>query len=248
MNELWDTVLKNVIFVLEFLAVIVVTFGLAYLIERLTAGKRTGKVLKTRTIAMVGMFSAIALILYLFDFPLPFAPEFYKVDLSELPILVGTFAFGPVAGVMMECCKVLLKLVVKGTTTAFVGDLANFMVGCSLILPASAIYEWKRTKKAAVGAVIAGSLCMTIFGTMLNAIYLLPTFSKLYGVPLEQFIAMGSAINSGITDLTTFVIFAVAPLNILKSGAVSILTLLVYKPLSPILKSGRQSLPTVSKA
>ena len=83
------------------------------------------------------LFSALAMILHIFDFPVLFlAPGFYKLDFSEIPALVGTFAFGPVAGVMIEFCKILLKLVVKGTSTAFVGDLANFVIGCSLVLPA----------------------------------------------------------------------------------------------------------------
>ena len=114
---------------------------------------------------MIGMFSAIAMILHVLDFPIFFAPGFYKMDFSELPILVGSFAFGPVAGVMMEFVKILLKLCIKGTSTAFIGDLANFVVGCSLIIPASAVYSFKKTKKNAILACIAGTLVMTIFGT-----------------------------------------------------------------------------------
>ena len=115
--------------------------------------------------AMIGMFSAVATILMLFDFPLPFAPGFYKLDFSELPILVGTFAFGPAAGVMMEFVKILLKLFIKGTSTAFVGDLANFVIGCSFILPASVLYTFRKSKKTAMIACCAGILCMTVFGS-----------------------------------------------------------------------------------
>lgn len=241
MNGLWKNVVENAGYVLEFLGVIAALLLAAYLIERL-AGRRQKereKILTTRKMTMIGMFSAIAMILHVFDFPLPFAPGFYKVDFSELPIMIGTFAFGPVAGVLMEVCKILLKLVVKGTSTAFVGDLANFVVGCSFILPASVIYEWKKTKKGAMAAMAAGTLTMTVFGTLFNAVYLLPAFAVLYGTPMDVLIGMGNKINPAITNVTTFVCFAVAPLNLLKGGVVSLITLFVYKPLSVIIKGGR---------
>ena len=96
---------------------------------------------------MIGMFSAIAMILHVLDFPIFFAPGFYKMDFSELPILVGSFAFGPVAGVMMEFVKILLKLCIKGTSTAFIGDLANFVVGCSLIIPVPLCIPLRKLRK-----------------------------------------------------------------------------------------------------
>lgn len=188
------------------------------------------------------MFSAVAMILHILDFPLPFAPSFYKLDFSELPILVGTFAFGPAAGVMMEFIKILLKLLVKGTSTAFVGDLANFVVGCSLILPASAIYVFRKNKRSAVLGCVAGTIIMTAFGTAFNAVYLLPAFSELYGMPLESILEMGAAVNPFVSEgsVVSFVAACVAPLNLLKGTAVSVVTLLIYKPLSPIIKTGHR--------
>ncbi len=240
MSGLWNSVLENVSRVLEFLAVVVVLFVVAYIIEKMAQKKRGEKVkmLSTRKMAMIGMFSAIAMILHLFDFPLPFAPGFYKLDFSEIPIMIGTFAFGPVAGVLMEFLKILLKLCIKGTSTAFVGDLANFCVGCSLILPASAVYEFVKTKKGALSGVITGTITLTVFGSAFNAIYLIPTFADLYGLPLENLVAMGTAVNPSIKDVNTLVLFAVVPLNIIKGAAVSVVTMLIYKPLSIIIKSG----------
>lgn len=239
MNGLWKSITENVVFLLEFLAVIAVIFAVAYAAEKL-AQKKAGvkeRILSTRKIAMIGMFSAIASALMLIEVPMPFAPDFYKLDLSELPVLVGTFAFGPVAGVLIEACKILLKLLFKSTSTAFVGELANFAVGCSFIVPASIIYLFKKNKKTALAGCITGTLIMTVFGTAFNAVYLLPKFAQLYGAPLEQLIAAGTAINSHITNITTFVIMAVAPLNLIKGTVVSTVTLLVYKKLSPILKA-----------
>ena len=243
MNGLLESVTQNVAYVLSFLAIIVVLFATAVLLEK-AAQKKNGinaPVFNTRKVAMIGMFSAIDMILHLFDFPLPFAPEFYKLDFSELPILVGTFAFGPAAGVMMEFVKIMLKLMVKGTSTAFVGDLANFVIGCSFILPASIMYAFRKNKKSAVMACITGTLIMTVFGTAFNAVYLLPAFSKLYGIPLDQLLAMGTAVNplAGEGSIVSFVVACVAPLNLVKGASVSLVTLLIYKPLSPIIKAGK---------
>jgi len=240
MNGLWNSVLENVERVVEFLVVVIALFVVAYIIEKLAQKKRGEKVkmLSTRKMAMIGMFSAIAMILHLFDFPLPFAPGFYKLDFSEIPIMIGTFAFGPVAGVLMEFLKILLKLCIKGTSTAFVGDLANFCVGCSLILPASAVYEFVKTKKGALAGVITGTVILTVFGSAFNAIYLIPTFADLYGLPLETLVGMGTKVNPAIKDVNTLVLFAVVPLNIIKGVAVSVVTMLIYKPLSIIIKSG----------
>lgn len=244
MNGLFENVTNNLAYVLSFLTIIVALFVIAVLLEK-AAQKKNGinePVFNTRKVAMIGMFSAIAMILHLFDFPLPFAPGFYKLDFSELPILVGTFAFGPAAGVMMEFVKILLKLLTKGTSTAFVGDLANFVIGCSFILPASVMYAFRKNKKSAILACVTGTAIMTVFGTAFNAIYLLPAFSKLYGLPMEQLLAMGTAVNPLAKEgsIISFVVACVAPLNLIKGASVSLVTLLIYKPLSPIIKSGHR--------
>ena len=239
MMNLFGEVAKNAIFVLEFLAVVVVIFIAARMVEKMEKKKtgNTERILSTRKLTMVGMFSAIAAILMIFEFPLPFAPAFYKLDFSEIPVLITAFAFGPVAGVMVEFCKIVLNLLMDSTTTAFVGELANFMVGCSFILPASIIYLHKKNRKSAMIGCVVGTICLTIFGTSFNAIYLVPKFAELYGMPLEAIVGMGTAINPAITDLTTLVLFAVAPLNILKGVSVSVITMLVYKKLSRFMKA-----------
>ncbi len=239
-HELWTSVKDNVVFVLVSLGIAASLFALAYLTEKLIKKKNndTERILSTRRIAVIGVFSAIAAVLMIFDFPVPFAPFFYKMDFSEIPALIGTFAFGPVAGIMIEFCKTLIKLLVKGTSTAFVGDLANFVIGCSFTLPASIIYMVKKTKQNAIIASVTGTLVMTVFGTLFNAVYLLPAFAALYGMPLEAIIAIGTGINGNITSVASLALFAVAPLNLLKGGSVSLVTILVYKKLSPILKEG----------
>ncbi len=183
-----------------------------------------------RRVSIIGICSAIAAVLHMLDFPLLFlAPGFYKLDFSELPVLLCGFYLGPSATVACEGVKILLKLLMKGTSTAFVGDLANFVVGCSFVLPATLWYHAHKSRHSAVIGLILGTASMAVFGSAFNAIYLLPKFSELYKLPLEAILAMGQEIWSGITDVTTFVLFCVAPLNLVKGIMVSILTMLLYK-------------------
>lgn len=204
------------------------------------SGKREGeKVLKQKvnikTIAQIGMLSAIAMILMLFEIPLPFAPAFYEIDFSEVPVLIGCFAMGPLAGVAIELVKIMLNLVINGSITAGVGEFANFLIGCSLVVPAGIIYRKKHNKKGAIIGMTVGTIVMTGLGCFLNAYLLLPTYAKAFQMPIDALVGMGTAINANITDMLTFVAFAVAPFNLLKGVLVSCIVLLVYKKISPIL-------------
>jgi len=194
------------------------------------------KKLSTRMIAQIGMLAAIAFVLMLFEIPLPFAPSFYEIDFSEVPVLIGCFSMGPLAGVLIELVKIILNLCINGTVTAGVGELANFVIGCALVLPAAFIYKRKKTKKGAIIGLVTGTLFMTISGCFINAYVMLPTYAKAFGMPIEALVEMGSAVNASITDLLTFVMFAVVPFNLLKGVLVSIIVLLIYKKISPILK------------
>lgn len=195
---------------------------------------------KTRTIVEIGMLGAIATVLMLFEFPLPFiAPPFYEIDLSEVPVLVGAFALGPIAGATIELIKILINLIINGTNTAFVGEIGNYILGCSFIIPAALIYKLKKTKTNALAGMIIGTITMTVFGCFLNAYVLLPTYAAAFGMPIDAIVGMGSAINANITNVMTFVVMSVAPFNMIKGVVVSVLTLLIYKHISPILKGNR---------
>lgn len=233
---LWENAKGNLQFLLVCLIIIAIIFIVSIAAEKYVIKTGHKKRFSTRNIAIIGMFSAIAFILMLFEIPLGFAPTFYKIDFSEVPVLIGSFALGPVAGVVIELCKILLYLFIKGTTTAFVGDFSNFVIGCSFVLPASIIYHVKKSRKTAIIGLVTGGVVMTVFGSAFNAIYLLPKFAELYGMPLDTIIAMGTAVNSHINSVTTMVLFAVVPFNLLKSILVSIITLILYKRISPLLK------------
>ncbi len=228
MEKLWNTFLENMSFVGICVLIIAALAILAKVSERWLHGLH--RVSKARRISIVAICSALAAVLHMLDFPLLFlAPEFYKLDFSELPVMLCGFYLGPAAAVVCEGLKILLKLLMKGTSTAFVGDFANFCVGCSLVLPAVIIYHIKKSRKSAIVGLVVGTAVITVFGSAFNAIYLLPKFAQLYGMPLDVIIGMGTKVNSHINDISSFVLLAVAPLNLIKGLMVSLLTMLLYK-------------------
>ncbi len=241
---LWENVVENALYVLVFFGIIVAMFLIAFGLEKLCnkknnlSGKKE-KFFTTRKMTAIGILCAMATVLMIFDFPLWFIPSFYKLDFSEIPVLIGAYAFGPATGVIMEFLKILLKLLIKGTSTAFVGELANFVVGCSFIIPAATIYAFKKTKKNAIVSCIAGTLILVVFAAVFNALYLIPAFTKF--MSLDSILAKGAEKNSLVNQdsMTSFVIFAVAPLNLIKGVAVSVVTMLIYKPLSKFMKNDR---------
>lgn len=238
MQKLLKSAKENGSFLLVCLGVFAGLFLLAWLFERLLVKDRK-KFSDTHYISYTAIFSTMAAVLMLLEFPLPFAPPFYKLDLSELPVMICTFYLGPVSGVVAEFVKVFLKLLMKGTTTAFVGDFANFAVSCTFVLPASVIYHAKPSKKTALLGMIAGTLVMTVFGSSFNALYLVPKFAQLFFKnDLDKIIGMGTKVNSHITSVPTLVLYAVVPFNLLKGAVVSLLTFLLYKRISPLMHKG----------
>ena len=220
--------MENLSFLIGCIAIVVILGVGSRGVERLLPQKRTVTV--ARRVTIIGTCAAIATVLHMLDFPLLLlAPGFYKLDFSEVPVLLCGFYLGPSATVACEGVKILLKLLFKGTSTAYVGDLANFVVGCSFVLPATIWYHAHKSKHSAIVGLVLGTACMAIFGSTFNAIYLLPKFAQLYGMPLDVIIAMGTEIWGGVKNVTTFVILCVAPLNVVKGAMVSVLTMLLYK-------------------
>lgn len=198
------------------------------------------QLLTTKNLVLMGMFGALAAVLMLFEFPLAFiAPSFYGLDLSEVPVLVGAFSMGPAAGVIIEFVKILIKLVMKPTTTGFVGEAANFVIGCALVVPAAIIYHTKKSKKSAICGMIVGTIVMAVSGVVINAVVMLPFYSKV--MPLESILALGAAINPAVSNIWSFAIICVGPFNLVKGIVVSFVTQLVYKRISNLIHSiGRE--------
>ena len=229
--------MENLKFILTCLAIFAALVLLAAAFERLLVKDRK-RMSDTHYITYTAIFACMAGVLMLVEIPLFFAPGFYKIDLSELPVLICTFYLGPVAGVTAELLKVCIKLLLKGSSTAFVGDFANFAVGCAFVLPASIVYHARPSRRSALLGLCVGTLVMTVFGSALNAVYLLPKFAQLFGMPMDVIVGMGTKVNSRITSVSTLVLYAVVPFNLLKGVVDSLLTMLLYKRISPILHKG----------
>lgn len=239
-KNLLETAKSNVGFLLLCIIIVAGIYVIAYTSEQLIKKKNhiKGKErLKIHRMTIISMLSAIAFVLMMFEIPLGFLPEFYKIDLSELPVIVGAFTLGPVAGVIIEFIKILLHVLIKGTTTAFVGDFANFLVGCAFVVPASIFYTYKKSKRNAILGLIIGTIIMVLAGCVLNAYVLLPKYAEVFHLPIDALVQMGSDVNKGITSLFTFVVLAVAPFNLIKGIIVSVITMLIYKKISHLLKS-----------
>ena len=194
-----------------------------------TTGNETVRRVETKKIAKIGVLSAIAVVLMLFEIPLPFAPSFYKLDLSEVPVLIGCFAMGPVAGATIEFIKILLNFIIDGSVTAGVGELANFLIGCAFCVPAGIVYRKHKTKKHALMGMALGTVIMVAVGCVLNAYVLLPAYATAFQMPIQGLVEMGSAVNGNITNIMTFVLFAVAPFNLVKGIVVSGIVFISYK-------------------
>lgn len=194
---------------------------------------------RTRTLTQIAMLGAVAGVLMNFEFPLPFlAPAFYQLDFSEIPVLVGSFAMGPVAGVLIELVKILVHLVTKGTMTAGVGDVANFLFGCAYVVPAGLIYRYHavKSRKHAVAGMAVGTVLTSILACFINAFVLLPAYGKAFGMPIEAFIEMGSAVHSSVNNLLTFAALIIIPFNLFKYTLTSVIVFFIYKRIRVILK------------
>jgi riboflavin transporter FmnP len=201
--------------------------------------ERNKNISNTQRITLIGIFSALAAVLMYLEIPFFFAPpEAYKLDFSEVPVLISSFMLGPVEGIITECLKIVIKLIIKPTSTAFVGEFANLVVGITFVLPASIIYKKRKTRKGALIGMTAGTLTMTVVGCFVNAFILLPAFAYLFGnVPVSEIIKLGTAVNPAITNMFTFIVLAVVPVNIVKGVLVSLVVFLIYKPVTKGIRS-----------
>lgn len=195
------------------------------------------KYFSTKRIAVIAIMSAIAAILMVLDFPVSFiAPSFYKLDVSDLPCLIGSFSLGPIAGIVIETLKILIKLIIKPTSSAYVGELANLVCGISFVVPAGLIYKKTHNKKGALIALIVGSISLSIIGTVFNYFVMIPFYVSLYHIELDVIISMGAKIIPIIKDKLSFCLLCVAPFNLFKGVIVSVITYFLYKRISPLLK------------
>ncbi len=194
--------------------------------------ERSAFMSKTRKLAMVGMLSAVAFILMLLEFPIPLMPGFIKMDVSELPALIGAFAMGPIEGVAICLIKNLIKLL--KTSSAGVGELANFLLGAVFVFIAGLIYKKMRNRKGAIIASFVGALAMGVLSVPINYFITYPFYTNF--MPMEAIIEAYQAIYSGVNSLLECLLVFNMPFTICKGLLDVLITFLVYKRLSPIIK------------
>lgn len=191
---------------------------------------------RVQLLCKISMLATVAACIMYFDVSLPFLPTFYKLDFSETVVLLSGFALGPIPAVLVEALKNIIILILKGTSTAGVGEIANFIMGCSFILPATIIYHKSKSKKTAMKGMAFSIISLCIVSAFMNYFVLLPVYAYFFQMPMDGLVAMGTSVNASITDLFTLIVLAVIPFNILKGSLNAILVTLVYKKVSPILK------------
>ena len=201
------------------------------------AAKPEATVSTTKKLVFIAILGAVSFVLMMINISLPFAPSFLKFDIAELPALFAGFFMGPVAGFGVIVIKLLLKLIIQGTETAFVGEFSNLVGSSVFVLIAAFIYKANRTKKGAVIGMIVSSIIVSILFIFINAYVMFPLYSNLYGMPMEAIVGMGTAVNPKITDVTTLMLYSVFPFNLVKHAATALLTFLVYKRAGKALRS-----------
>ena len=194
---------------------------------------RAGSRIKARAIAVTAMLSAISFVLMFLDFPVPFMPSFVQMDISELPTLLAAFSLGPVYGMVVCLVKNLLHLLI--TSTAGAGELCNFLLGASFVIPAGLIYKLRKSRSGAIIGALVGSVVMALFSIPLNYFITYPVYVVAYGMPLDAIIGMYQAIRPGVNGLLECLITFNAPFTLVKGLLDAVLCFLIYKPLSPLL-------------
>ena len=197
---------------------------------------KSTKFLTVSTLVKISILSAIGYILMFISVPLPMLfPEFLKIDISDLTALLGGISLGPMAGVTIAFLKNLLQFITGMSTTGGVGEFANFLIGGSFVFTVSYIYSKKRNIQGVIIGLVSGIVVMTMVGFIANYFIILPFYATI-GWSIDAVVSMGAAINPAIDSKMSFIIWMIAPFNILKSGLMSLLTLPMYKKTEKILK------------
>ena len=194
----------------------------------------------THNLTVAAMLSAVAFILMFIEFPIPMLiPAFIKMDFSDLPALLGAFALGPVYGVIISFIKNLLHIVIKGTSTACVGELSNFILGAIFSAVAGYLYKHHKSRKTAIIGAVAGAVAMGVLSVPSNYFVVYPAYVQFYHMPLEAILGMYQAILPSADSLIKCLILFNLPFTLVKGLLDAVLCMLIYKPLSPILHGRR---------
>ena len=192
---------------------------------------------KTRKLLGTAMLSAVGAILMYIGIKLPFMPSFITLDMADLPALIGSFAYGPARGAVICVLKNLLHLLIQGSQTGGVGEISNALLGIFFVVPAGLIYNKIKSKKGAFIGALVGAVAMAVMSIFSNYYFVYPVYTNF--MPMEAIIAAYSAINPKVTNLWQALIMFNMPFTFMKGMISLAISMLIYKPLSPILKGKR---------
>ncbi len=192
--------------------------------------------MKVKTIAFVGLMGAVSAVLMLFRFPIPFMPPFLSFDLSGLMEMLGGFMFGPFAAICIIIVKILLQLVMQGSFSLGTGELQNFILSNCYVLPAIFIYHRNKSKKMAAVGMVVSSVFVSVVAILTNLYLIIPFYVKLFGMTMDDIISMCSAVNPAMKNAMTMALFGILPFNLIKYGVTSLVTFIIYKRLSKLIR------------
>ena len=192
---------------------------------------------KIRTIAVIGIMSAVAAVLQFLEFPIPLMPSFIKFDFSDLPSLITAFAFGPIAGILVSLLKNVIHLLV--TQSGGVGELANFIIAAFFTGTAGLIYKFNKSRKGALLASLCGSFTSAVAGIAANYFIIYPIYYKI-AMPEEAILGMYQSILPSVDSILKSLLIFNLPFTFVKGLIISLICFLIYKKLSPILKEGKE--------
>ena len=187
-------------------------------------------------LVFIAMMGALSAALMFISIPLPLAPAFLKFDIAELPALFAGLFYGPFSGFLVIVLKIGLKLLMQGTETAFVGELMNVIGSSAYVVTAAVIYKIHRTKKGALISLIVASAAASVFAVFLNLWIAFPMYGKIYGIPIEDIVAMGTAVMPFIQSEATLMLYSIFPFNLLKHGVTALITWILYKRCGRLLR------------
>ena len=193
------------------------------------------KEFSVKRLTLIGMMGALASVLMLFRFPLPFMPPFLSFDLAGVPELIGGFTLGPLSALLIIIVKILIQLAISGSKSMLIGELQGLMLSCAMVLPAAYIYQSNKTKKGAVKGMMFGAVLCTGIAIITNLTMIIPFYISLYGMSMESIVASSSSVNPWINDVTTLALIGILPFNIIKTAVNCAVTLIVYKKISSLI-------------
>ena len=200
--------------------------------ENTTSKKTKTAKIRVREMTFIALMGALSTILLMFRFPLPFMPPFLSFDLAGVIEIIGGFMFGPLAAFLIILLKILLQLVIQGSYSIGTGELQNLILSCSYVMPALFIYKRKKSKKNAIIGMLVGTICVSVVAIFSNLYLIIPFYTALCGMTVEDIVAMCSAVNPAMKDTLSMALLGIFPFNLIKYGVSSVFTFVLYKKLS----------------